>query len=40
VSFASMVAKDGLVATQFHPDRSGRIGLKLLDNFCNWDGTC
>jgi len=40
VRFASMVATGGLVATQFHPERSGRIGLQLLDNFCQWDGTC
>lgn len=40
VTFASAVAKDNLVATQFHPERSGRIGLKLLENFCNWDGKC
>ena len=40
VRFASMVAKDNVVATQFHPERSGRIGLRLLESFCNWDGTC
>ncbi len=33
VKFASAVARDNLIATQFHPERSGRIGLKLLDNF-------
>lgn len=40
ITFASAVAKYNLVATQFHPERSGRIGLKLLENFCNWDGKC
>ncbi len=34
IKFASAVARDNLIATQFHPERSGRIGLKLLENFC------
>ena len=38
VSFASVVGRGNLVATQFHPERSGRIGLKLLENFSRWDG--
>ena len=36
VSFASVVARGALVATQFHPEKSGRIGLRLLENFCRW----
>ncbi|MCE5324460.1 imidazole glycerol phosphate synthase subunit HisH [bacterium] len=40
VRFASAVGKDNLVATQFHPERSGRIGLRLLENFSKWDGKC
>jgi len=40
VRFASVVGRDNLFATQFHPERSGRIGLKLLENFSRWDGTC
>lgn len=40
VNFASMVARQNLAATQFHPERSGRIGLRLLENFCRWDGRC
>ena len=33
VSFASVIARDGLVATQFHPEKSGRVGLQLYRNF-------
>ncbi|MCE5200169.1 MAG: imidazole glycerol phosphate synthase subunit HisH [Armatimonadota bacterium] len=40
VKFASAVGKGNLFATQFHPERSGRIGLKLLENFSKWDGRC
>jgi imidazole glycerol-phosphate synthase subunit HisH len=40
VEFASVVGKDNLFATQFHPERSGRIGMRLLENFCGWDGAC
>ena len=39
-SFASAAGKENLVAVQFHPERSGRIGLKLLENFSNWDEGC
>jgi len=38
--FASAAGKNNLVAVQFHPERSGRIGLKLLENFSRWDGRC
>ena len=38
--FASIVGRDNLVATQFHAERSGRMGLKLLENFSKWDGQC
>jgi len=36
VSFASGVASGSLVAFQFHPEKSGAPGLRLLANFCTW----
>ncbi len=36
--FASAVASGNIVATQFHLEKSGPVGLKMLDNFCKWDG--
>ncbi|ADJ26292.1 imidazole glycerol phosphate synthase, glutamine amidotransferase subunit [Dehalogenimonas lykanthroporepellens BL-DC-9] len=33
VDFASMVAVGNLVATQFHPEKSGPAGLRMYDNF-------
>jgi glutamine amidotransferase len=36
--FASVVGYGNLIATQFHLEKSGRVGLKMLDNFCRWDG--
>jgi glutamine amidotransferase len=38
VDFVSAVGWQNLVATQFHPEKSGRFGLKLLKNFLKWDG--
>jgi imidazole glycerol-phosphate synthase subunit HisH len=40
VEFTSIVARDNLVATQFHAEKSGSLGLHVLQNFARWDGTC
>jgi len=36
--FASVLASKNLVAVQFHLEKSGRPGLKILSNFCRWEG--
>jgi len=33
VTMCSMIIKDNLVATQFHPEKSGEDGLRMYDNF-------
>jgi glutamine amidotransferase len=33
VPFVSAIARQGLVGVQFHPERSGSAGLRLLENF-------
>lgn len=39
-SFASIVGRGNVLGFQFHPEKSQINGLKLIDNFCRWDGTC
>jgi glutamine amidotransferase len=34
--FASAIGRDALVAVQFHPEKSQRAGLALLERFCAW----
>ena len=36
--FCSAVGYRNLFATQFHPEKSGRFGLQLLERFVRWDG--
>lgn len=36
--FASALYRNNLIATQFHLEKSGDVGLELLRNFYRWDG--
>ena len=38
VEFLCVIGQRNLVATQFHLEKSGEMGLKMLENFCRWDG--
>lgn len=38
IKFCSVLAVNNLVAMQFHPEKSGRPGLQILQNFCAWRG--
>ncbi|PZC51336.1 MAG: glutamine amidotransferase [Chloroflexi bacterium] len=33
IDFCSVLASENLIATQFHPEKSGEVGLKLYENF-------
>jgi imidazole glycerol-phosphate synthase subunit HisH len=38
ITFTSAVSRENVFATQFHPEKSGHPGLKVLDNFSRWNG--
>ena len=38
--FCSIVGRGNVVATQFHAEKSGPVGLALLERFAKWDGSC
>jgi glutamine amidotransferase len=35
-NLTAVIAKDNILATQFHPEKSGELGLKLLKNFISF----
>ncbi len=37
LSFPAVIGRGHLVATQFHLEKSGRPGLRMLKNFCTWN---
>lgn len=36
--FCCALGSGNYFATQFHPEKSGRVGLRLLERFARWDG--
>lgn len=38
VTFGSMIIRGNLIATQFHPEKSGQLGLKMYHNFLKLSG--
>ena len=36
--YPAIIGRKNLIATQFHPEKSGPAGLRLLANFAKWDG--
>lgn len=39
-TFDGALLMGNLFATQFHAEKSGEVGLRLMSNFCNWQGDC
>jgi glutamine amidotransferase len=38
MNFPSIIGNKNLIAMQFHPEKSGEPGLRILKNFCTWNG--
>jgi len=40
LEFCSIVGESNVIGFQFHPEKSQINGLKLIENFCCWNGRC
>jgi glutamine amidotransferase len=38
IPFGSVLIRDSLIATQFHPEKSGEVGIKIYENFIRMAG--
>jgi glutamine amidotransferase len=38
IEFPSIIGHKNLIAMQFHLEKSGPPGLRILRNFCTWNG--
>lgn len=38
--FTSVIARGNVAGVQFHPEKSQINGLRIIENFCHWDGQC
>ena len=38
--FVASVAKGSVVGMQYHPEKSQPAGLRILQNFAEWNGKC
>jgi glutamine amidotransferase len=38
--FVSCIARNNVIGVQFHPEKSQESGLKIYENFCEWNGQC
>jgi imidazole glycerol-phosphate synthase subunit HisH len=40
IEYASAIWKDNVIAVQFHPEKSQKVGLQMLKNFAEWAKAC